>query len=1433
VRAGLLVLGPDDHVLLLTLHHIISDGWSMGVLVRELMVCYEAFARGNAPTLPPLPVQYADYAVWQRGWLQGERLQTELAYWHRKLAGVPPLLELPTDHPRPAVQTAHGASFGFTLPEALTRQLRAFSQKAGATVFMTLLAALKVVLARYSRQDDISVGTPIANRNRAEIEPLIGFFVNTLVLRTDLSGDPTFRELVRRVRDTALGAYAHQDVPFEMVVDALQPERNLSYPPLFQVMFAWQQNALQTGPQLGVALHAGALSITSLDAHSGTAKFDLTLEMYESADGLGGAFEYNTDLFEAATIERLAGHFQNLLAAAIAEPERPISQLPLLSAAERTQALFGWNAGGQSFPDRPALPERFEAQVARAPNAIAVTCEGAALTYAELNARANQLAHYLRVLGVQPEALVALCLERSLDLVVAILGVLKAGCAYLPLDLAYPPERLAFMLTDANSSVIVTQQALLDRLPQHAATTICLDRDWPSIAQSPTSNLQLPISPDSLAYVIYTSGSTGQPKGVMVTHANVVRLFTATEHWYGFSASDVWTLFHSYAFDFSVWELWGALLYGGRLVVVPYWVSRSPEAFHQLLVDEQVTVLNQTPSAFRQLVRVDAASAVPAERLMLRYVIFGGEALEFQSLRPWFERHGDRRPQLVNMYGITETTVHVTYRPVSLADLDGTPGSLIGEPIPDLQIYVLDPQRQPVPLGVPGELYVGGAGVARGYLNRPELTAERFLMADFGLPISDLGPQSALRHRQSKIYKTGDLARRLVNGDLEYLGRIDQQVKIRGFRIELGEIEAVLGRYPGVREALVLAREDTPGDKRLVAYLVPAPGLAEPLHIAGLRAALQERLPDYMVPSAFVVLEALPLTPNGKVDRRALPPPEAARRDLASEYVAPRTAAEEALAQIWSMLLGLERVGVHDNFFELGGDSILSLQVIARARQAGLALTPRQLFEHPTIAGLATVAASVTPLLVAEPHATAASTAPAPLTPIQRWFFAHNDHALHHWNTSLLLEVPARIDLQVLQAAWAAVLHHHAALRSRFRATASGWQQQVAEHEALSFQVVDLRSVPALQKRQVLEAECAALQRSLDLEHGPLARLAYFDLGGHSGRLLLVFHHLVMDGVSLRLFLGDLQTAYVQLSGGEAVTLPPASTPYLTWARRLAAEAPALVADERDYWLALAREAQSTAPLPLDFPGGANTYGSVQRVYVSLNARETQALLQIAPAAFGVQINDLLLTALALACERWTGERRWLVEVDAHGREDLFPDMDVSRTIGWFTSLYPVLLDVSAAHDEVEALQAVRTQLAGVPRRGFGYNVLRYLSADHTLAASLNRIAPPLNFNYLGQFDQPLAADGAALPFRVADEAPGPEQPPEGIRWAQLYVVGIVAGHTLDLQWSYSPQQFRRSTIERLAKDYLTQLRRLIRLAQDRAPVRQQARLHEQGLKRG
>lgn len=946
LRLALLRLTDDWHWLVFTFHHVISDGWSTDVFLRELMTLYHDLNRGGEGALPPLPIQYADYAAWQREHLRGELFEAQMGFWRQRLEGAPTMLELPTDLPRPQVQQFRGGRATFEISAEISEKLRGIGRERGASLFMICLAAYALLLERYSHQRDILIGTPVSGRHHPETEDLIGFFVNTLVLRAELGGQPSFLELVDRLRTTVLEAYAHQDLPFEQLVDELGIERNLSHTPLFQAVFVLhhveRRLAAKTQSDLRIRL-------PSIDNE--TSRFDLNMVLVERSEGLRGFLEYNSDLFEAVSIERMAANYARLLAAAVEAPELPVTGLSILGEEEARTVLERWHVAASHEPElSETLHGRFESQVELRPDAAAATCGEETLSYFELDQRANQLAHALIAHGVGPESRVALSVERNLDLVVGILGILKAGGGYVPVDPSSPEERLRFIIEDSRAKVLVTRQELAESLTGGPGGKDVLTLEDVEKQDDPVRVPTPRAGAANLAYVIYTSGSTGRPKGVSITHRNVLRLFDATETWFTPTHEDTWSLFHSFAFDFSVWELWGALLYGGRVVVVPYWVSRSAEEFYDLLVAEGVTSLSQTPSMFRRLEQVDEVRTKAADGVSplsdLRLVVFGGEALDLQSLAPWWQRHPSDSPRMINMYGITETTVHVTYEPLGPELLERPAQSLIGDPIPDLGIYLLDAAQKPVPRGAAGEICVGGAGLARDYLARPALTAQRFL------------PNPWSEQPGERLYRSGDLGRLLNDGSLDYLGRIDHQVKIRGFRIELGEIESRLGEQEGVRQAVVLTRpEGKTGENRLVAWVALAPFPDEKSQakaVQGLREGLAKTLPEYMVPSAFVLLPEIPLTQNGKVDRRALPEPEQGHGVLSTEFEAPATSVEEKLASIWQEVLGLEKVGRHDDFFELGGHSLLATQAMARTAEAfDVELPLRTLFEATSIAALA------------------------------------------------------------------------------------------------------------------------------------------------------------------------------------------------------------------------------------------------------------------------------------------------------------------------------------------------------------------------------------------------------------------------------------------------------------------------------------------------
>ncbi|WP_151484726.1 non-ribosomal peptide synthetase, partial [Streptomyces albicerus] len=943
VQVRLFRCSPQEHVLVLVIHHIATDGSSGAPLARDLTAAYTARREGRAPGWEPLPVQYKDYTMWQRELLgdvadPDSLAAQQVAYWRKELAGVPQPLNLPLARPRPVQASGRGATVGLVVEPEVAAGLRKLADERGATMSMVLHAALGVLLRKLGGGNDVTIGSSIAGRTDEALADLVGFFVNTQVLRVDLSGDPSFTDLLAQVRDKSLAAYEHQDVPFDTLVEAINPERSAAYQPLFQVVLALQNYARPD-------LELPGLDVEFAQAAPSTAKVDLAFNMAVDGSGaLQGDLQYATQLFDRDSAEVIATRFARVLEQLAADPGMCVGDVDVLSAGERQQLVVDVNDTGHDIPEA-TLTELFERQAAQRSDAVAVTCDGATRTYGELNSRANRLARHLVAQGVGPESVVGICLERSADLVVALLAVLKAGGAYLPIDPDSPADRIASMVQDAQPVLLVTTsttgaaQDVAESLP-----VIHLDRAE-AFAEEKATDLTdterlTALRPEHPAYVIYTSGSTGRPKGVLIPHRNVVGLFSATQDGFAFGADDVWTLFHSYAFDFSVWELWGPLLQGGRLVVVPFDVSRSPGDFLQLLVRERVTVLNQTPSAFYQFIQADAQA--PGQDLALRYVVLGGEALELNRLADWYERHAPDAPVLVNMYGITETTVHVTRVDLDEHSVarDGDGDGAIGWAVPGLRAFVLDADLKPAPVGVTGELYVAGYGLARGYLGRPGLTAGRFVACPFG-------PAGA------RMYRSGDLARWGRNGQLEYAGRADSQVKIRGFRIELGEVEHVLAGHPGVAQAVVVVRENREGDKRLVGYVVPEPGQVVPAPDAGraeLSEYLRERLPGYMVPSEVIALSKIPLTSNGKLDRRVLPsgdPDSVVSRE-------PRNSHEEKLCALFGELLGVERVGIDDSFFELGGHSLLAARLSAGIRSAfDIDMPIRTIIRYPTVAELA------------------------------------------------------------------------------------------------------------------------------------------------------------------------------------------------------------------------------------------------------------------------------------------------------------------------------------------------------------------------------------------------------------------------------------------------------------------------------------------------
>jgi amino acid adenylation domain-containing protein/non-ribosomal peptide synthase protein (TIGR01720 family) len=1385
MRASIVKLEEQLHLLVLTIHHIVIDGQSYGVLLEELRDIYAALCQGRAFQLPP-PTSFRAYVEWHVK-RQEESSEAATAYWARQFEDAVPLVELPTLGPRPPVRTYAGSRETLFVNELVGKKLQHLSARYGSTTFMTLLAAYNLLLHRLTGQDDVVVGVPAAGQAAMGSKSLVGFGVVQLPLRSIISAELTFAEYLRAVRKRVLEGQGHKEYSLGQLIKKLNLAPDPSRVPLMNVSFNLER--------AGVARFYGMEVEVETNSTAAT-KFDLYLNVTETAGALRLDCDYNTDLFDGETIRRWLNHYRTLLEGIVVRPEERVSALPLLSEDERRRMLVEWNETEAEYPKDACLQELFEAQVERTPDAVAVEFEGRRLTYRELNRRANQLAHHLRSLGVGAEVLVGLCVEHSLEMMTGLLGVLKAGGAYVPLDPAYPVERLGFMLEDAGAPVLLTQKGLRDALPPYAGRVVELDSAWELISQSSEENPHSVTSAENLAYVIYTSGSTGRPKGSLIHHRGLVNYLCWCVKAYGVEAGQGSLVHSSLSFDLTVTSLYAPLLAGRKVEILG--TANHLEALTDALRQPvDLSLLKLTP-AHLKLLASELSGKEAAGRT--RALIVGGENLLADVTAFW--REAAPQTSIVNEYGPTETVVGCCVYEVTAE----TPrrGSIpIGRPIANTQLYILDRNLEPVPPGVVGQLYISGAGLARGYLNRPELTPEKFIPNPFDVRAG------------ARRYRTGDLARYLPGGNIEYLGRLDHQVKVRGFRIELEEIEVALASHPSVREAVVVLREDEAGENRLVAYVTAAArqasedetGEEQALSVSDLRKFVKRRLPSYMIPSSFVVLDQLPLTHNGKVDKHALPAPDASRPELDEEFVAPSTPAEELMANIWAEALGVERVGIQDNFFDLGGDSIINIQIASKATQAGLRITPRQVFQHQTIAEL--VAALGTDETV---HAEqGVITGDAPLTPVQRWFFEQELTDAHHFNQAVLLEVREAVNVERLRKAAGHLLLHHDALRARFRLADEGWQQTFADaDEAVPFLHVDLTAVEDSEVSAAIEQAATRLQSGLNLASGPLLRVALFDLGAErSARLLIVIHHLAVDGVSWRILLDDLQLAYRQLGAGEPVRFLNKTTSYKHWSERLAQYARTeKVLEEADSWLAVSASG-SLARVPVDFAGEMkNDVGSAQSVAVSLTVEETVALLQEVPSVYHTQINDILLAALLQVLTGWTGASEVLVEMEGHGREDIFDDVDLSRTVGWFTTIFPVRLEMPEASGAGEMIKAVKAQLQSIPQRGIGYGLLRYLNDEALGDAAFARLPQAeISFNYLGQFDQVLHESS---PFAYAAEAIGATISPRAARLYLLEVNGMVAGGRLRLNWTYSEKIHLRETIERLAEDYLAALRALI-----------------------
>jgi amino acid adenylation domain-containing protein len=1384
LRTTLLCLGGEA-VLLLNMHHIVSDGWSMGVLEREVMALYEAFSRGEPSPLPELPIQYADFAVWQRAWLSGGELERQLGFWRAHLAGAPAVLDLPADRPRPAVPSYRGAQRSLGLSAELSAGLKALGRREGATLFMVLLGSFAALLSRLTAQDDVVVGSPIANRNRVEIEGLIGFFVNTLVLRTDVSGEPSFRDLLGQIRQVTLEAYAHQDLPFERLVDELRVERSLSHAPLFQVMLM-----LQNAPGMKPAGPGPSAEIER--SAEGLAKFDLTLSIGESGSGLRLGLQYSRDLFDGVTIERLLDQYARLLGAVVASPESRILDLPVLGEAGRQQVLVEWNDTVHgSRGELLCLHQLFEHQAERTPEAVAAACGEESWSYGELNRRANRLAHALRRSGVGTEVRVGVLMDRSLELVAGLLGILKAGGAYVPLDPAYPADRLAFMAADAGIHILLTQERLREAVAVEGLRVLAIDADQGSIAAEPGESRPGLASPGDAAYVIYTSGSTGRPKGVCIEHRSAVELLRwAAEV---FSADDLAGVLAStsISFDLSVFELFlplsrgGAVLLAENALVLPF-----------LPAAGEVTLINTVPSAMSEL----AAGMLPPK---VRTVNLAGETLGAELVERIYAHPQVER--VVNLYGPSEDTTYSTFTVVER----GSRRVSIGRPVAGSQAYVVGRHGEAVPGGAAGELCLAGAGLARGYLGRPDLTAERFVPDPFG-------PEPGAR-----MYRTGDRCRSLQDGRLELLGRLDHQVKLRGFRIELGEIETALVEQVGVREAAVLVREDLPGGRGLAAHVAPAG-----LDIAGLRSSLRSRLPEHMVPSAFFFVEALPRTPNGKIDRRALalrPLPERAREDA---FAASRTASEELIAGIWSAVLGVERVGIHDNFFDLGGHSLLATQVVSLMRQVlAVELPLRSLFQEPTVAGLARLAE--------EARRSARAMAAPPIHPVLRdgalplsfaqermWFLDQLKPGSPLYSMPMKLPLPGGLRPGVLEHVLAEVVRRHEALRTTFRPVDGQPEQVIAPAAGWSLPEVDLSALAGPERgREARRLASEEGRRPFDLARGPLLRTTLLRLGGEAV-LLLNMHHIVSDGWSMGVLEREVTELYGAFSRGEPSPLPELPIQYAdfaVWQRSWLSGGE--LERQLGFWRAHLAGAPAVLELPADHPRPAvPSYRGAQRS-LRLSA-ELSAGLKALGRRQGATLFMVLLGSFAALLSRLTSQEDVVVGSPIANRNRT----EIEGLIGLFVNTLVLRTDVADEPCFLELLGRVRQ----VTLEAYGHQDLPFERLVEDLQVERSLSHSPLFQVVLVLQNTPGTEPVSSGPSAEIERSV--ERSEEGLAKHDLTLSAVEAGAGLRLRLQYSRDLFDGVTMERLLGCYERLLRAAVSSPQSRVvdlPMLGEAERHQ------
>ncbi|KRF09859.1 non-ribosomal peptide synthetase [Paenibacillus sp. Soil787] len=1339
-RVGLVKLEEERHLLLFDMHHLISDGVSMGIFIQEFVQLYQM------KPLPQLRIQYKDFSAWQNRLFQSETIKAQESYWLMMFEGEVPLLDLPMDYGRPSMRSFIGHSVTFRADKSLLRQLHQLAAMSGTTLYMVLLAAYNVLLSKYANQSDIVVGTPIAGRSHADLEHVIGMFVNTLAMRNRPESSKTFKQFLAEVKEQALMAYENQDYPFETLVEKLELQRDLSRNPLFDTMFI-MQNIGNTS--IGIK----PLTFIPFEVPHTTSKFDLTMLAMEDQDELELTIEYCTALFKQETMERFGRHFVRVLQEIADQPDAQLAQIDMLSLEEKKQIVVDFNQTKADYPQNCTIQELFERQAEKTPDHVAVVWDNERMTYRQLNAKANRLARVLSENGVAADCIVGVMMARSADLIVTILAILKAGGAFLPIDIDYPADRIRYMLEDSAASLIVTQKA--ERPIGFAAEVVALEET--DLTFKLDTNLGSASTSYNLAYIIYTSGTTGKPKGIMLEHAGIANLQAFFENGLDVTADDRIGQFASSSFDASVWEMFMALLTGASLYVLSKEIIGNYTRFEDYVSEHQISILTLPPTYMTHL--------NPQRMSSLKKLITAGSATSFELIRRW-----EGKVQYMNAYGPTETTICATIWKASHSDLH-TGVVPIGYPIPNTQVYIMSADNLLQPIGVPGELCIGGVGLARGYVNKPELTDEKFTDNPFA--------------PSEHIYHTGDLARWLPDGNIEYLGRIDHQVKIRGYRIELSEIESVMLDHDLIQEAIVIALEDHHGHQYLCAYFTGR--LSVP--ISNLREHVAESLPDYMVPSYFIQLGQMPLTPNGKIDRKALPEPELGTAISGTEYEAPRNELERLLAEVWEEVLGVSPIGIKNNFFELGGDSIKAIQVSTRLYKHDLMLEMKDLFQNPVIEKVSSYVQTL-----GRKSSQETVVGELELSPIQRWFFAQRFTDMHHWNQSILLQSTHGFKESIVRNIFTQIIKHHDALRTVFRVDNDKVVAQIRglEEPLVHLKVIDVRN--QADESSVITEEANRLQSSMDLNEGPLVKLALFRTIS-CDHLLIVAHHLVIDGVSWRIILEDFALGYEQAMNGEDILFQDKTDSYQVWTEQLKSYAAGKeLAKEKNYWQQMG--GLSWAALPKDKKAEELKLIHTRSTAFELNEEETERLLKQVNQAYHTDIPDILLTALGLSVGDWTKQDSVIVNMEGHGREILEGQVNVSRTVGWFTAQFPIVLDLKGSNDTSSHIKRIKEQVRRIPNKGIGFDLLRFMSPEEL---RLNLAPKPeIGFNYLGQFD----SDVTTKWFTVSPYDMGEPMSPEAERLFTLDVTAMIQGGKLSVRFAYNLQEYNQTTITQLQNSF-------------------------------